>query len=372
AQASGGKLYARARLRRADGQWRWLESRGHPRLDLAGRVTGFIGCSTDITEIWESQRALEEADRRKDEFLATLAHELRNPLAPVRQAAAIAKARNATEAQVRWSHDVIERQVQHMSLLLDDLLDISRITQGKLTLRKERVEVRAVIDAAIEGARPFLEARQHRLAVNAGPAGLSLEADPLRLAQVFTNLLTNAAKYTDAGGDIRVTVRCEQDIAVIRVSDNGIGIPAHALPRMFQMFAQVQSPLERTGDGLGIGLALSKGLVELHRGSIAVHSAGAGQGSTFTVRLPGARITPAPDADRAPVPARVPRAPRRRVLIVDDNRDAADTLAALIELDGHEVRTAHDGYEALKLGASFRPDCMLLDIGMPGLNGYEV
>ena len=372
ALTSGQTLSARARVRRADGRWRWIESRGHPRLDLAGRVTGYIGCSTDITETWESQQALREADRRKDEFLATLAHELRNPLAPIRQAASIAKSPDASEAQVRWSHDVIERQVQHMSLLLDDLLDISRITRGKLTLRREWIDVRTVIDAAVEGARPFIDARRHQLHIDSGSAGLRLEADPLRLAQVFTNLLTNAAKYTDPGGRIGVAVRCEHDSAVIEVTDNGIGVPTQALPRMFEMFAQVQPALDRAGGGLGIGLALSKGLVELHRGTIAVHSEGPGRGSTFTVRLPGARAEAAAAGARTlPVGASA-ATPRRRILIVDDNRDAADTLAALVELDGHEVRTAHDGLQALALGASFEPDCMLLDIGMPGLNGYEV
>jgi len=316
------------------------------------------------------QRDWRDADRRKDEFLATLAHELRNPLAPIRQAALISKAPGATDAQKRWSHDVIDRQVQHMSLLLDDLLDISRVTRGTLALRMQPTELSSIIDTAVETARPTIDAKRHVLSVEAPAEPILFTADPLRVAQVLSNLLTNAAKYTDPEGQIRLIAGCEGDSVVIRVKDSGIGISAAALPRVFNMFSQVHSTTDRSEGGLGIGLALAQGLIELHGGKIEANSEGLGCGSEFTVRLPRrtthvAKITP----NR---PAAVASTSRHWILIADDNRDSAETLAALLRMDGHEVTSVHDGPVALSAFSEIKPDVALLDIGMPGLTGYEV
>jgi PAS domain S-box-containing protein len=325
----------------------------------------------EIARREQAEAALRDTDRRKDEFLATLAHELRNPLAPIRQAALISKAASATEAQKRWSHDVISRQVQHMSLLLDDLLDVSRITRGILQLRKEATELASVVDAAVETARPTLDAKRQHLTIDVPAEPVHFAADPLRIAQVLSNLLTNAAKYTDPGGDVRLVARRTNDGVVIRVIDSGIGIVPGALPRIFRMFSQVRSTHDRSDGGLGIGLALAKGLVELHGGQIDARSEGLGRGSEFTVRLPMGTVSPAIAEghskradDSAPV--------RRRVLIADDNEDSAKSLAMLLRMEGHEVVTVHDGPQALSAFASQKPEFALLDIGMPGLSGYEV
>jgi PAS domain S-box-containing protein len=324
----------------------------------------------DITERKRHEQALQDADRRKDEFLATLAHELRNPLAPIRQAALISQAANATEAQKRWSHEVIDRQVKHMALLLDDLLDVSRITRGMLQLRRSATELRSVIDAAVETARPSIDAKRHRLQIDLPAEAVMVDADPLRLAQVVANLLTNAAKYTDPQGAIRVLAARAGDDVTIEVSDNGIGLRADALTEIFDMFTQVRSAEDRSSGGLGIGLALAKGLVELHGGTIAAASDGPGRGSRFTIRLPRAAArqgtaAPAGTGERT-------AGPRRRVLVADDNRDAADSLAALLRLAGHEVSVAYDGEAALAEYTRWGPDAALLDIGMPRRSGYEV
>ena len=317
------------------------------------------------------QRDWRDADRRKDEFLATLAHELRNPLAPIRQAALISKAPTATDAQKRWSHDVIDRQVQHMSLLLDDLLDISRVTRGTLALRMQATELATVIESAVETARPTIDMKRHALSVDIPPEPVHFTADPLRVAQVLSNLLTNAAKYTDPEGQIRVAACCVGEDVVISVADSGIGISAAALPRVFNMFSQVHSTTDRSEGGLGIGLSLARGLIELHGGTIDASSAGLGCGSEFTVRLP--RRVAAGKSHSADAPPAAPRPARpRRILVADDNRDSAETLAALLRMEGHEVTSVHDGPVALSVFAELRPDVALLDIGMPGLTGYEV
>ena len=318
------------------------------------------------------QRDWRDADRRKDEFLATLAHELRNPLAPIRQAALISKAPGATDAQKRWSHDVIDRQVQHMSLLLDDLLDISRVTRGTLALRMQPTELAAVIESAVETARPMIDAKRHVLAMDVPAEPIQFTADPLRVAQVLSNLLTNAAKYTDPEGQIRITGGCERDDVVIRVADSGIGISAAALPRVFNMFSQVHSTTDRSEGGLGIGLALAQGLIELHGGTIDASSAGLGCGSEFTVRLPRRVGVHATKPTSNTSLTRGARTLRRRILIADDNRDSAETLAALLRMEGHEVTSVHDGPVALSVFSDIKPEVVLLDIGMPGLTGYEV
>jgi signal transduction histidine kinase/ActR/RegA family two-component response regulator len=324
---------------------------------------------TDVTHSRRQEQALRESDRRKDEFLATLAHELRSPLAPIRQAALVSRAPNATEAQRRWSHEVIDRQVGHMALLLDDLLDMSRITRGKLALRKGPTELRAVLDAAIETARPLLDAKHHRLEVQAPEAPVRFVADALRLAQILSNLLTNAAKYTDPSGHIRLRAGVLGGEVVFNVADNGMGIPAEVLPTVFGMFSQLCAHDERTAGGLGIGLALSKGLAELHGGCIEAHSAGVNRGSEFTLRVPCVPVKVASGARGASMPT---PGGALRVLVADDNADARDSLAALLGLQGHVVLTAADGEEALRLLQQERPDAALLDIGMPGHDGHEV
>jgi PAS domain S-box-containing protein len=338
----------------------------------ASEVQGVVLVFRDATAEREAARALREADRRKDDFLAVLAHELRNPLAPIRQAALIARSAAATEAQLTWSQAVIDRQVGHMARLLDDLLDVSRITRGKLEVRKSPVELSAVLDAAIEIARPLLDARHHALTTDLPPAPVVLDADPMRLAQVLGNLLTNAAKYTEPHGQVKLTARRSDDQLVLRVADSGQGLKSEDLVRVFDMFVQVGSPLERTEGGLGIGLALAKGLIELHGGTIEARSDGLGRGSEFIVRLPagvaGARVSSIESADVLDTR----RLPQLRIVVADDNHDAAKTLATLLELEGHAVEVAHTGEQALRLIETSQPDMALLDIGMPTFNGYEV
>jgi signal transduction histidine kinase len=318
-----------------------------------------------------TEGALRDADRRKDLFLATLAHELRNPLAPIRTAVQILGSPQLAGPRLQWVQSVIARQAKHMALLLDDLLDVARITQGKLVLKTERVTLTSVVDAAVETARPLLDEKKHRLTLTLPAEALFLNADPLRISQVLSNLLTNSAKYTNPGGQIQLTCIIDASSAHIFVKDNGIGIPPEALPKIFEMFSQVDAASARSEGGLGIGLSLVKGLVELHGGAIEASSEGPGRGSEFTVHLPlaDANVSGAgtPELD-APPPAHVVH----RILVADDNKDAADSLAMLLELAGHEVRVAHNGRAALALAQAFRPNTALLDIGMPDMNGYEV
>ena len=309
----------------------------------------------------------EEENRRKDEFLAVLAHELRNPLAPISYTVELLRRPGAEKASDDlWG--MIERQVRHMVRLVDDLLEVSRITRGKIELRRERIELAAVIASAVETSRPLIEASRHRLTVELAPGPLPLDADPTRLAQVFANLLNNAAKYSAPGGDIRVTAERADGEVVVRVCDAGIGITAEVLPRIFDMFVQAGAAEGTVQSGLGIGLTLARRLVEMHGGSISARSDGPGCGSEFTVRLPLAS---------GPAPAKVRHAEgtrrvQRRVLVVDDNRDAADSLGALLKALGAEVEIAHSGETALADLERYRPQVVFLDIGMPGLDGYEV
>ncbi len=360
------------RIVQADGNERWVMARGRIERDAAGRPQRMTGALVDITDRKRAEQALQDEDRRKDEFLATLAHELRNPLAPIRSAARIAADPAATPQQLRWSHAVIERQVRTMALLLDDLLDVSRITRGILEIRKEPARALDIVDAALETARPAIDARRHRLEVRVDQAPIHLAADPLRVAQALSNLLTNAAKYTDPGGLITLSAQLDGDELVLRVSDSGIGIAPAALPRVFAMFSQVQPALDRTDGGLGIGLSLVKGIVELHGGNVSARSAGLGRGSEFVLRLPGASRGVPPPAVPLPAAPEASSSAPLRVALADDNVDGAETLAALLELDGYEVRMAHDGLAALELVHDFAPHAVFLDIGMPGLNGYEV
>jgi PAS domain S-box-containing protein len=338
--------------------------------DSRGRIIGASKITRDITQSKRIEAELRETDRLKDEFLATLAHELRNPLAPIRQAALISQSDAATEAQKRWSHGVISRQVQHMSLLLDDLLDISRITRGTLDLRLEDTELADILEAAVETARPIIDAKRHTFTIEAPDESVQFMADPLRLAQILSNLLTNAAKYTDPEGRIQLRVVCDrQDICFV-VKDSGIGIPAEALKNIFEMFSQVKSAQDRSEGGLGIGLSLTKGLVDLHGGTIEARSGGLGLGSEFIVHLPRRKLKL--NAEPATPSTHRAQPVRRCVLLADDNRDAAESLAMLLEMDGHDVHVVHDGRAALSAFTAFKPDIALIDIGMPGLNGYEV
>ncbi|MBV9696359.1 MAG: response regulator, partial [Gammaproteobacteria bacterium] len=312
--------------------------------------------------------ALQEADRRKDTFLATLSHELRNPLAPIRNAAEVLTSAQLDVTQLTWARSVIQRQVTHMALLLDDLLDLARITSGKLRLRRQSCSLRSVVDAAVETSRPLLQKKEQQLTVRIPEDVPALNADPLRLAQVLSNLLSNAVKYTAPHGHIELSGAVQAGKLVLSVKDDGIGIAPDRLGELFTMFAQIPSAQRWSEGGLGIGLALAKGLMELHGGTIQAASAGPGQGSEFTVRLPLKAATPVRPS--APRPAVAPVARLRRVLIADDNQDAAESLAMLLTLDGFEVRTAYNGEDALALARGFRPEVALLDIGMPILDGY--
>jgi signal transduction histidine kinase/ActR/RegA family two-component response regulator len=320
----------------------------------------------------QMQDALTESDRRKDEFLATLAHELRNPLAPVRNAIHILRARMPPTPELQWARDVIDRQVTQMTRLIDDLMDVSRITRGTFELRREHVLLDEVIRVAVETSRPIIDAAGHQLVVSLPPEPINLDADVIRLAQVFSNLLNNAAKYTGPGGRIAVTAERDGDMVSVAVQDSGIGIPAAMLTEVFEPFTQLDNSLERTRGGLGIGLALAKRLVEMHGGVIEAQSSGAGHGSRFVARLPvsAQHSVARPVAQEVRGPATVVGG--RRILVADDNYDSATSLSILLNDAGYEVRTAGDGVQALETAVQFRPDVALLDIGMPKLNGYEV
>jgi signal transduction histidine kinase len=318
----------------------------------------------------ERTEALELANRRKDEFLAALAHELRNPLAPIRAAAEFMRLRGSTEPSLEHARAVIDRQVGHMTRLIDDLLDVSRITRDQLILQTARVSLADVVATAVETSRPIIEQRGHFLSVDLPVESLSLEADPARLSQVVSNLLTNAAKYTPPGGRISVKAHVTGAELIVTVADTGIGISAEMLPRIFEMFMQVDKALGRATDGLGIGLTLARRIVEMHGGVITAASGGPGCGAEFTIRLPAldrpARPTETDaDLDVSPLPHAL------RVLVVDDNRDAAEMLAALLSAWGQQTTLAFDGRTALDLGETFAPDVVLLDLGMPHLDGYE-
>ncbi|HSY06922.1 MAG TPA: PAS domain S-box protein [Steroidobacteraceae bacterium] len=341
------------------------------RLDLYARqASDFIQrCKTEQI-LLQSEASLREADRRKDEFLALLAHELRNPLAPIRYALATTKKAGRTLEQQKRAEEVIERQVVHMTRLLDDLLDVSRITRGTLELKKGRTELTSVLGAAIEAARPMLDAKQHTFSLDLPMQAVRLEADPVRLAQVFSNLVINAAKYTDAGGHIQLRAAQEGNEVVVTVRDNGIGISADMMPRLFTLFSQAHCALGRSEDGLGVGLALVRGLVTLHGGRVEARSDGVDKGSEFIVRLPLGVVTPEAsdlevDADRVP-------AAKLRIMVVDDNRDSAELCATFLELSGHQVKTAFTSRRALELAEIFQPHALLLDIGLPEVNGYEL
>ena len=342
-----------------------------PIRDSGGRVVGASKIARDNTERKRSEEALREADRRKDEFLALLAHELRNPLAPLRNGLEVMRLAAADASAVAQSREMMVRQVGHMVRLIDDLLDISRINRNKMELRRSRVPLADVINSAVETARPLIDAAGHKLEISLPPEPIILDADLTRLAQVFGNLLSNSSRYTEHGGCIWLAALARGDIVSVSVRDTGIGIPAESLPRIFDMFSQVDRSIERSTGGLGIGLALVKGLVEMHGGTVTAESAGAKKGTTFTVELPvlTTQITPATLENSEAVP--IEDGHGRRILVVDDNEDAARSMARLLKLVGNDVRTAHDGIEAVAAADEFRPEIILMDMGMPRLNGYE-
>jgi signal transduction histidine kinase len=322
-------------------------------------------------ELAVQAEALRQADRRKDEFLATLAHELRNPLAPLRYGLDVLQ-KTPDERRVANIRATMDRQLAHLVRLIDDLLDVSRVSQGKITLRKERLQAADVVRSAVEASQPVIDAARHSLKVDLPAVPVWLDGDITRLSQVVGNLLNNAAKYTPEGGRIWLSVHAEGDAAVIEVSDNGIGIPPEMQSRVFQLFAQVDKHLERAQGGLGIGLALVKQLVTLHGGTIKVESTGFGKGSAFAIRLPLAAAPP--EQPTAPVEAPAEKGQRRslKILVVEDNMDVAEAMGWVLERMRHDFRLAHEGRQALAMAREYRPDVIILDIGLPGMDGYAV
>jgi two-component system, chemotaxis family, CheB/CheR fusion protein len=361
---------------RSDGQPVHVSLTISPIRDGAGRIVGASKIARDITDrkqdeerIYRLMTQLKEADLRKNEFLAMLAHELRNPLAPLLNMLEIMKRGEGNGKLIEQVRSTLERQLGQMVRLVDDLLDMSRISRSKLELRKGRVELASVIHQSVEACRPLAESAKHELNVSLPPEPIYLHADPVRLAQVFGNLLNNACKYTEPGGRIWLTAERQGGDVVVNVKDTGLGIPSDKLASIFEMFTQIDRSLERSQGGLGIGLTLVKRLAEMHGGSVEAHSEGQGRGSEFVVRLPlligqPKAKTPGPSVERPPTTS-------HRILIVDDNRDAATSLAVLLRITGNETHTAHDGLEAVEVAAAFRPEVVLLDIGLPKLNGHD-
>ncbi|HTU26833.1 MAG TPA: response regulator, partial [Pirellulales bacterium] len=357
------------RILRPDGTTRWIANRGRAFFDRELKTLRLIGTLIDISYRKETELQLLEADRRKNEFLASLAHELRNPLAPIRNSTEILLLTKPADPQLEWAANVIDRQVRQLTRLVDDLLEMSRITTGKLEVRRQTVDMASVIRASIETSLPLLEQGRHQLSVELPAKPVLVEADPIRMAQVLSNLLNNAAKYTDPGGQVQVQLTSTGGQAVISVRDSGTGIPAELLPHVFDMFMQADRHADRSQSGLGIGLTLVKRLVEMHEGTIEARSEGTGRGSEFVVRLPLAqRCEPleSPPIDRHALVGSL------RILVVDDNVDAANSLAEMLKLIGNDVRVAHDGLAGLHQAEAFRPQVALLDLGMPGLDGCDV
>jgi CheY-like chemotaxis protein/nitrogen-specific signal transduction histidine kinase len=318
----------------------------------------------------EQTQELYESDQRKDLFLAMLAHELRNPLAPIRNAAEILKRTDLAPDRIAWCSQIIGRQTEHMVGIIDDLLDISRINQGLIELNKESLEIQDIVLSAIESCQPLIDAKRQAFCLELPPESLWVAGDRIRLTQVVANLINNAAKYTEEGGRIKLSVELSEERVCIRVQDSGCGIDPADLPHLFDLFYQTDRNLDRSQGGLGIGLSLVQNMVAKHGGTVQAFSAGHGQGSEFVIRLPR-HVLPKPAPTGSAALSAVPQK-KHRILLVDDNRDAAESLAMILEVDGHQVRTVYDGPAALALARAERPDVILLDIGLPGMNGYEV
>ncbi|ARU23409.1 hypothetical protein RSSE_c3016 [Ralstonia solanacearum] len=371
-KAPGRQVHAIFRIfRKRDHALRMLEMYGRFRFSEDGAADCFIGTLSDITARAQVEDARQEADRRKDVFLATLAHELRNPLAPIRNCAQVMQHYLASlPPQVQWVQAVIERQSRYLSGLVDDLLDVSRITTGKIKLKRVVFDLKEAAARAVEIGRPIAEARQQNLTVSVPDEAVYVDGDPIRLTQVMWNLLDNAIKYTEDGGNIRLSVRIQRDAAIVAVEDTGIGIEPDELSHLFDLFVQADPLARRSRSGLGIGLSIVRSVVEMHGGDVTVTSAGPGKGSRFVVRLPIA-VAPSlnegePDTMQEPVGANL------RILIIDDNRDAADSLALILRMLDYEVRTANDGPSGIQTAAAWSPAVILLDIGLPGMSGHEV
>jgi PAS domain S-box-containing protein len=360
------------RLQLKSGAWRWFFIAGSALKDATGRAFRMAGSIVDVTERKNAEQVLHDASRAKDEFLATLAHELRNPLAPIRTGLAILKHDPGNGPACERARQTMERQLQHMVRLIDDLMDISRITSGKIRLEPMRIKLAPVIQTALEITRPAIVQREHHLVLDLPSDDIELMGDATRLAQAAGNLISNAAKYTPHGGRVQVSVRREGTTAIIEVTDNGLGIPRDMLEEVFTLFTQVTRTLDRSQGGLGIGLSLVRSLVELHAGTVTAYSAGNSQGSTFTVRLPCLPGTTTFDKGVEDSSQSNAAAAGLNILVVDDNVDAADTLATVLELLGHRTRTVHQGDLVLDVATQFAPQVVLLDIGLPGMSGYDV
>jgi signal transduction histidine kinase len=334
----------------------------------------------EVAERRRFEQELQEGDRRKDEFLAMLSHELRNPLAAISNVAHVMKTSPAIDPQLRWARDVLGRQTAHLTRLIDDLLDVSRITRGKVTLRREPLDLKSIVAGAVETTRTLVSTRGHSLRVDLPDDPVPVIGDRVRLTQVVDNVLTNAAKYTDEGGTIQVVLELDKSgpdaagEAVIRVKDTGAGIPQDMLSKVFELFRKSDGALARADGGLGIGLALARGLIEMHNGRIEAFSDGLGKGSEFVIRLPraAAHTEDAPGLKEIPVQPKREAAHHLRVLVVDDSVDSAESMAIILEMSGHDVCKAHNGPDALRVACEYRPDVVLMDIGMPGMSGHEV
>jgi signal transduction histidine kinase len=353
---------------RADGSVLYVQNDVEPLYDRQGRVCGCVSVCLDMTEQKQIESVLREADRRKDEFLATLSHELRNPLAPIRNALEVMRRAGDDPALKERALAIMERQLQQLVRLTDDLLDVSRITRNRIELRRDRIDLRNVLRSAIETVEPLSDAAGHSIVVDLPESGVWVFGDFTRLAQAFANLLNNAVKYTDRGGSIAVAASIDADEAVIAVSDTGIGIDPAVLPRIFDMFMQAEQGVARPRSGLGIGLTLARRLIELHDGRIDVRSGGPGEGTTFFVRLPIVNVVADPKGVAA---SQGEAGPSCRVLVAEDIPDAAEMMRLMIRFMGHEVRIAADGVEAVEMAREFDPQIALLDIGMPRMDGYE-
>jgi PAS domain S-box-containing protein len=356
---------------RKDGSQFWASGVVTPLWDNEGKLRGYAKVMRDITARKRAETDLADANRRKDEFLAMLGHELRNPLAPVTNALQILRLEQSVSPGGQQAIGMIDRQMKHLTRLVDDLLDVSRITRGKIRLSKERVELRTVVHHAVETTRPLIESRKHELTVSLPAESVWLEADPARMEQVVSNLLSNAAKYTEPCGHIWLTAERQGPEAILRVKDTGIGILPEMLPRVFDLFVQADRTLDRAQGGLGIGLTLVKALVQMHEGTVEAHSPGVGKGAEFVVRLPVVPEVAPIKPEEYPVATPVNGRPLR-LLVVDDSKDTVDSLAMLLRLAGHEVSTADSGPAALQAALSDNPDVVLLDVGLPGIDGYEV
>ena len=353
---------------RGDGTRVYVQNDVEPIYDTHGVICGCISVFVDVTERHLSALTLLDAGRRKDEFLATLSHELRNPLAPLRTALEVMRVAKGDEAVVERARATMERQLSHLVRITDDLLDIARITRNKVELRPERIDLRSVIQSALESTRPLIDTQRHSLTVNLPETPVWTQADFTRLSQVFANLLNNAAKYTSAGGNIRVGLAAETGWGIVEVSDNGQGIDPALLPHAFEMFTQLHPQHGHAVGGLGIGLSLARRLLELHGGSISVRSDGLDRGSTFTARIP---LTAEAAPQTEDPPARAVASPICRVLVADDNPDGAEMMRTLLAFKGHDIRIANDGAQAVAIAEVFRPAIAFLDIGMPRMDGYE-